>query len=554
MRARWALVAVLAVALAGCGGIPTSGSVVPGGLIDEESAIDVAFDPDGPQPGAEPVDILEGFILAATNPQDDYFVARQFLDESIRGTWDPDKIMQIRSGLGTSRRVSDTEYSYSLTSAANVNERGQYSEVPQATQQLDFSFVQDAEGEWRISHAEDGIVLSQAAFSAIFDAHPLYFFDPTNRFLIPDLRWFPRTTKLTTRIVSELLKGQSVWLTQGVTNTYFPSDTELASTVSTVANVARVDLNERVLDAPAEDRALMVQQLRATLDSVSDVSLLVNSVTIDVPDTGAAQATIRPQVASQLLVLRGDSFGFLSGAGAVSALPGQSAEILQLGAVAATLASDRKSTAVLAPDGVHLVFEDDTDALFVDSRPGLVAPALDNAGFVWTVPASDATAIHAYDSEGNLSVIDGAQFAGQAVSFSISRDGARLLMLVSTDLGPRLFVAGIVRRDGLPAQLGAAVSLPVDARSAGLDAVWVDENTVALLAATDEDGVATVTLYTLGGPSSSAGRIAGGVAIVGGNGGSSGLRVLTADGDVYLPRGNGWADMSTNVTFIGTQQ
>ena len=554
MRAPWAVLVVAALALSGCGGIPTGGSVVPGSLFDEESAIDVAFDPNGPQPGATPQQILDGFILAATNPADGYQVARSFLDESIQSTWDPDYIMQIRSGIGVSRMESDTEGSYSLTSSAYVNARGQYV-AESATQTLPFTFAQNADGEWRISSAPPGIVLSQATFNTIFEAHPLYFFDPTNKFLVPDLRWFPRTSKLANRIVTELLKGPlALWVAGGVTSTYFPSGTELASSVSTTADAATVDLDATLLDAPAEQLPLMEQQLRATLGSVSEISLRVNGIPVDIPETSASPATIHPQVASQLLVRQDDSFGFLSGAGAVSGLPGQSAEILDLGAVDAVLASDRKSTAVLAADGVHLVVESDDDALLLDSRPGVIAPAIDNAGFVWTVPASDATAIHVYDPQGNLTVIDGAQFVGQAISLTVSRDGARVLMLFATDLGPRLSVAGIVRRDGVPTQLGAAESLPVESRSLGLDAAWVDENTVALLADTEGDGSAEVTLYTLGGPSISAGRVTSGVAIVGGNGGSNGLRVLTADGDVYLPRGNGWADMNTSVTFIGTQQ
>jgi hypothetical protein len=554
VKARLAALVVLALALAGCGGIPTSGSVVPGNIFDEEQAIDAVFDPPGPKAGATPKEILEGFILAATNPQNDYDVARLFLDESIRATWDPDFIVQIRSDRGSVQVRSDTELSFTLTSEASVNARGQYSEGVQATQQLDFTVVQHADGEWRINSAPPGIVLSQAAFGTIFHAHPLYFFDPTNRFLVPDLRWFPRTTKLTNRIVSELLKGQSTWLAQGVTNTYFPVDTVLASSVSINARVATIDLNDRALEATAAERALMAEQLRAALDSVSDIDLRVNGVAIDVPDTGAAQAVIHPQVSTQLLVRRDDSFGFLSDTGTVAALPGQSEQILALGAVAATLANDRKSTAVLAPDGVHLVFENADDSLLVDARPGLIAPAIDTDGFVWTVPQSDATAIHAYDAEGTLSVIDGAQFAGQAISFSVSRDGARVLMLFATEFGPRLSVAGIVRRDGVPAQLGAAVQLPIDLGSPGIGAAWVDENTVALLAASDTEGNADVTLYTLGGPTVSDGRISGGVSIVGGNGGSNGLRVMTADGDLYLSRGNGWADLNTSVTFIGTQQ
>jgi hypothetical protein len=528
--------------------------VQAGDLIGKETLPEVTYRASGPQTGAPPLDIMQGFILAATNPQDDYAVARLFLDDSIRADWKPNEIAQIRSGVGVSRQESDTEYSYSLTSSAYVNDRGQYFEGDPTSQVLDFSFAQNAEGEWRITKAPDGIVLSQDAFDSTFGAYPLYYFDPSNNYLVPDLRWFAKTTRLTTRIVSALLEGQSSWLTQGVTNTYFPTGTTLASSVTIDTGVATVDLDETTLDAPAEQRELMRQQLRATIGTVSDVVLTVNGVAIDVPETTAAPATIHPQVEGQLLVRRDDSFGFLTSGGSVSGLAGQSAEVIRLGATDATLARDKQATAVLAPDGVHLVFASNADPVLLDNRAGLIAPAIDNAGFVWTVPASDATAIRAYDSKGTAYVIDGAQFAGRAISLSISRDGARVLILVATDTGPRLYVAGIVRREGVPAQLGAAVSLAIDPRSIGLDAAWVDENTVASLTGSNGPENTTVTLYTLGGPSSSVGRIAGGVAIVGGNGGADGLRALTSDGEVFLPRGNGWADTSTKVTFMATQQ
>ena len=106
----------------------------------------------------------------------------------------------------------------------------------------------------------------------------------------------------------------------------------------------------------------------------------------------------------------------------------------------------------------------------------------------------------------------------------------------------------------MPTQLGAAEALPVDSRSVGLDAAWVDENTVALLADTEGDGSAEVTLYTLGGPSVSAGRVTSGVAIVGGNL-REGLRVLASTGEVLRPSGaGGWVDTGLTASFLGTQQ
>lgn len=555
MRARWAGIVIVALALAGCSGIPTSGSVEPGTIIDEAGTIDVAFNPLGPQSGASQAEILLGFIDAATNPQNDYEVARSFLAPSFREEWDADKITQIRSGRGTVRPESDTALSYALTGVAHVNEIGQYIEDTPATQVLDFTFEQDAAGEWRITSAPPGIVLARENFSSIFVSTPLYFFDPSNTYLIPDLRWFAKRAGFTTDVVRELVRGQSEWLQQGVTNTYFPENTALASSVLVEAGVATVELSDEAGDASAEQIALMRQQLRATIGSVSSVVITVNGVPFEEQDGGPPLATSGLGVESQPLAAQDDVFGYLKSNGSVGALGGLSTEVVALGATDATLLRDRSAAAVLAPDGAWLVFADNDEPLLLDRRQGLLAPTADNAGFVWTVPASDASAIVAYDATGAAFAVTSPQFSGmQAVSFTISRDGARALMLVNTALGPKLLVSGIIRTEGVPIQLGTPVVLPIEQSSTAIDATWVDDNTVAVLSSLAGDQLTSVTAYELGGASSSLGRLSEGVAIVGGNNGTDGLRVLTADGDVFQPRGNGWADTDATVLFLATQQ
>lgn len=542
------------IVLAGCGGIPSSGSVQSGQFIDEEALIDVGFAPGGPQTGDDQLAILQGFINAATNPADDYAVARQFLSESIADEWNPDALTQIRTGAGVPRADSETIGSYTLTSKAQVNDRGQYVEDDPASQVLPFAFAQDEQGEWRISSAPPGIVLSQASFDSIFDAHSLYFFDPSNQYLIPDLRWFPRTNLLATSVVQALLGGPSEWLQQGVTNTYFPTGTTLDSSVRIDSGVATVALSDEAVDATAEQLERMRQQLRDTIGDVSNVIITVNGVALDAP-SALQPAAINPSVENQLLVRRDDTVGFLSTVGAVSGFSGQAQELVQLGAIDFTLSADTSRSAALGPDGAYLVFTGDATALRVDGRAGLVAPSIDTAGFVWTVPAANAADIKAHDAEDGHFAISAPQLAGmQAVSFNISRDGARALILASTDLGPRLFVAGIVRAGGVPTQLGPLVSLSIAQSSTPLDATWVDDNRVATLSVLSGDDVSTVTVYEIGGPSKTIGSVTAGAAIVGGNGGDDGLRVVTTDGAIYRSRGNGWAELGTTVTFIATQQ
>lgn len=554
MRASWAGVVIVALTLAGCAGIPSSGSVEQGTIIDEGDLLPVAFDPQGPQAGDSQSEIILGFIAAATNPSNDYEVARSFLADSIRDEWDPDFITQIRSGVAQAPSETESGYSYSLTSVAHVNDRGQYSEDSPATQVLDFTFVQDENDEWRISSAPDGIVLTRESFNLIFEPRPLYFFDPTNTYLVPDLRWFPKTSKSTTAAVRELIKGQSSWLQQGATNTYFPEATKLEAGVSIEAGVATVALSAEVLAATADELQLMRQQLRETIGSVSSVVITVAGTPQDEQEGGPPPATGNLTVESQPLALQGDSFGYLKANGAVASLGGLSTEVVGLGALDATMLRDRSAAAVLAANGVWLVFANNDDAIRLDSRAGLIGPTADNSGFVWTVPSSDASAIVAYDSSGKATPISAPQFAGmQAISFAISRDGSRALMLARTALGPQLFVAGIVRTDGVPTQLGSAVALPLEQASTAIDAAWVDDNTVAALRVQPGDELTSVVSFQIGGTSSSLGRLAGGVSIVGGNG-SDGLRVLTANGDLFQPRGNGWADTGVSVTMLATQQ
>ncbi len=554
MRARWAGLVVVALALAGCGGVPSSGSVEPGSIIDPAALIDVAFNPRGPQAGDSPSEIMLGFIAAATNPSNDYEVARLFLADSFREEWDADAITQIRTGVGQPRLISDTAYSYTVTSVAHVDEHGQYTEDAPAQQVLDFTFVQDGDDEWRIASAPPGVVLTRETFNAIFEAHPLYFYDPTNTYLIPDLRWFPKTNRLATRVVRELLAGQASWLQQGVTNTYVPTSTKLDSIVSIDAGVATVALSEEASTATADQLQLLRQQLRDSIGNVSSVVITVNGVTLEEQDGGPVPATSNLAVEAQPLARQDDAFGYLKTSGTVSALGGVSTEVVALGATDATLLRDRSAAAVLTPTGVWLVPVSSDEPVQLDARPGLIAPTADNSGFVWSVPTSDASAIIAHDATGQAFPISAPQFAGmQAVSFTVSRDGARALILTSTPLGPRLYVAGIVRTEGAPTQLGTPVELPVEQSSVALDATWVDDNSVAVLRILADDEQSSVALYQLGGASRSLGRVAEGVSIVGGNG-LDGLRVLTADGDVFQVRGNGWANTGSTVTWLGTQQ
>lgn len=549
MRRALILGFVVCLALTGCVGIPTSGGVETGPVIDEQLDPDFVIDPSGPRAGSAPEDILTDFMLALRGPQGNYEIAREFLTKDFATKWSPDASATIRTGIpATTPGEAPNTLDYTITTRAYVDADGRYFEPGPATQVLTYSFVQE-NGEWRISGGPDGIVLSQSSFSVVFTERALYFFDPTYTYLIPDVRWFASRATLPGWAVRELLDGPAQWLQQGVVLSAFPISTTL-DTASIDSGVATVELSKEALAASATDRDRMRQQLAATLD-VANVVMTVSGIDISAPATGP-QATKDPSVEPATLVGTDTEFGFDTGAG-VAPLEGLSATVIAGGATAATLSNDEQYVAFLGPGGVSVAQRGNDLSDPVDARPGLVAPSIDPFRFVWSAQAESAATISTFEIDGTEHALTSSAPADSAVvSLDVSRDGARLLLYLSTPLGPRLAVAGIIRdQKNVPTALGQLEYLPV-ATNAPIDATWVDARTVATVSRGGE--VAPVTLYEIGGPSVTFGQVPDATTIVGGNGGADGLRVLRTSGEVLRPQGSSWVTTGLSARLLATKQ
>ncbi|MCY7411690.1 MAG: LpqB family beta-propeller domain-containing protein [Salinibacterium sp.] len=558
---RWvhaASVMAIALSLTACSGIPTSGGVLAGPVIDEEIDPRVVIVPSGPRAGSTQEELLDDFMQAVRGSQNDYAVAKLFLTVGLAASWNPDASTVIRASPRTlSVGTSPDELTYAFSSRAFVNADGRYVEQRDlANQTLSFRFVEEG-GEWRMSEAPDGIVLSQTSFSIAFREQALYFFDPTYRFLVPDVRWFPSRQTIPARIVRALLSGPTSWLQGGVVRSEFPTATALGPDgVELRAGTATVDLTEEVLSATPVQRERMRQQLLATLNTVtsgvSQVNLTVNGLAIVIPET-TTPAIQNPQAERSPLVGADAIFGFATGE-EITSLDGLSPVIVGAGATAVTLAEDRQAAAFLAGTGAVAVAQvSQTLPIVVDERVGLISPSIDGLNFVWSVPAGDASGLTAFGLDGEPhSIASTLPVGATVVSIDVSRDGTRILLALSTDLGPRLVVAGIIRQDNIPVALGELVELPV-AGDVPVDTAWVDDRSVALLSRSGTE--VTVTQFALGGPSSSLGTLVDARAIVGGNGGADGLWILAADGEILRPQGGGgWSGTGQLVSFIATQQ
>lgn len=559
-RIRTLLVALVATALlAGCVAIPTSGGVSQYALRGSEDAPNFNFLARPPVKGADQDEILAGFIQAGIDVQDRYAVAREFLTTDMAAKWNPSSSVLVTDGTrNTSSRVDENTVSLSVQAFARVDATGQYT-AQSGTRILPFGFARER-GEWRISSAPGGTVLSPYNFSSIFTYFPLYFLDPSGAFLVPDLRWYPAGSSAPDRVVRGLLAGPSAWLGSGAVVSAFPKGTQLGSDgVRISEGVATVDLSAQVLDESATARRRMSAQLQAALDpsvaTLSGVLLTVRGVPVDVPaGTDDSTPTADPQVGASTIAFGASGLGTVS-TGALRPLDPLTAKVAELAPGPATLDRARTTLVLGSAQGVWRVPASGA-AVLVDRRGGLIAPSIDPEGFVWTVQSSGTGTLAAFDPRGQTAhaVPSSSPLIGAVTAMRVSRDGARIVFGVLTADGPTLVIAAIQRDSSLvPTGLGPSISIPVTGGDL-VDLAWMDPLTVAYL--TRDSSGTSVRRQQVGGQSASLGRPSDAAQIVGGNDQADGLRVLTVDGQLLQQTGaGGWQTTGApKLTYLVTQQ
>jgi hypothetical protein len=188
----------------------------------------------------------------------------------------------------------------------------------------------------------------------------------------------------------------------------------------------------------------------------------------------------------------------------------------------------------------------------VDERANLIAPALDNFGYVWTVPSDRPGDVHAIAADGTQTpVVTSWPEASQIVSLQVSRDGTRVLALLRSGGQNRLLVAGIERNNAnLPLTLGEPVELTIGSGTA-IGATWVDSVSVASVTAGEGDE-RTVVQQAVRGQSEQLPSSEGAVAVAGGNTARQ-LRTLDADGRLSIFQGSSWQQVADGIRFVATQ-
>ena len=152
--------------MAGCANIPMNGGVSKLTIDAGGGEAAPVTLPDGPTKGESQQQILEGFIKAGRGPQLNYEVARDFLSDAFRSKWNPNAGALISSSPIESAPIGDNQLQIAVGVSAEVDSTGRYTEYAESqSKPLQFRFQKDAKGQWRISSAPDGTVLTPNRFS-----------------------------------------------------------------------------------------------------------------------------------------------------------------------------------------------------------------------------------------------------------------------------------------------------------------------------------------------------------------------------------------------------
>lgn len=540
----------LILALTGCASLPMAGPVRIGpDLVSSTDDESVYYSPSSPVEGATQAEILSGFIAAGTGPQNDYAVAREYLSESIRSSWNPNQEVLIQRSSPKVTISNQDSAQLEVDVSAVVDADGKYQIAPAGTSKvLEFNFVLE-NSQWRLSAAPDATVLIRPVFDVVFSAYSVFFVDRQKRFLVPELRWFPSTAATGTRLANALLRGASSWLKPAVVSA-IPSGTRLSIDAVTIEDgVALVDLTARALVASRADRSLMMAQLQATLSQIPNVSEVAISIERSRQDILDIPAEARELPARYLGVLSEEGLEIISSSEEPFFQPGK--EFFDLNVVSEIALSSRLGwVAALTDQGLVRTQGErlGADVELIDSRAGIAGIDFDRQGFLWSVSQSPGASILVTSPNGEPSVVSAPWLAGQSIQgFALSPEGSKVTLLVQGSSRTRVLVSGVVRGiSGSPLELAQPIEVASE-QANPISVTWVDQLTIATVNA--EGGSNTAVLTTIGGTSRVIPAPAGTRTIVAAGSGSQ-LYLLTETGELFSYRGSTWSPLRESIRAI----
>ncbi|MBO3745050.1 GerMN domain-containing protein [Streptosporangiaceae bacterium NEAU-GS5] len=494
------LVAVVMLVGSGCAIVPTSGSPRVWG---EDTGRDTLSQPyvriiaEPPRKDAEPLDVVKGF-LAATASFDDptLAVARLYLTSEALRKWKPYDTAQVYDGRFTADPVStddkNTTVRLKYESQATIDSEGRFAPLTSAGDQP-FGLTK-INGQWRISDLPDGRWLSSDDLKRAYRQMDLYYPPATHvTGLVLDRVWEPidPSTGVAETRVRRLLSGPTKTIRSAVASA-FPLSAKL-NRISVEGNTVVVDFDSGLLDIRSDQMNAMKAQLAWTLGD------LVAGRIIEVRVNGEpfrGGLTFKPTEWNaydpNVLTSSPDAFYMQGG---VLRLASEKGPGDPVGGAAGQGTMPFTDPAVSAQSQRVAARADGNGIWVADMVAGsqwqqwikgtdVTPPSWDRYGAVWTAIRVSDTETQVFTAVGpgnphRVTIppdLTGAKFK----ALRVSRDGARVAMIVDDGSGPQVKIGTIVR-SGIAAGIQEVQSL-VPPRTGLINAIaWQDAATLLVL-------------------------------------------------------------------------
>lgn len=541
MKRSWIAIGCLALMLAGCQSLPTSGPVTPfeQDLPDSESLVLKGF---GPVADAPPEVIVRDFLRAsAAGWSDDFQVARTYLTDEAVKNWKPEAQVQIYSdAVPPLIGEGEAEVTIETRVEAIVTPNGLYApQITPSTSSVTLSLEQDDAEQWRISDLPDGTIISQSSFHAAYQLASVNFLTPDGEALVSDPKWFPRR-RLASHLMQAIIEG--------------PSPSIQSAVLSAVPEGARlplqsVEISDGGADVEVEGQALASQQQKMLF------KWQVNSTLLQVPTVSDVHIRVNGQSLDDVKLPSGPTWSMNTMVGmsedGITVEDGRGRRVVTS---AEDLAEAQIRDVTIGPvDSSPIAYVESEQNLVIVRNEGtpqtvataeeLSAPSVDRLGWVWTV--TDSRIIVASDRSDTISIESPWKTGDQLSSLAISPDGARVLLQRQGSVAS-LWVASVKRsQDGVP------IGLDVPQRVDGLNGTVIDMSWAGNTSATAvvRDGDDWQLLVTNLSSVPDALRAPDNVTHVSGGASTQQIVVHTSGGETYSRSGNAWRLMTTDINY-----
>lgn len=497
-----AVVLAIVTAISGCASLPSSmtAQVPTTGPIEQGEVVGV--DPEDqfirviarkPRPGMTPTEIVTGFLDASASFEDGHAVARTYLTPEASQTWDTNAGVTVYEGLPVLTTMG-AAVTMRAPNAGSIAASGRYAVASPGSEVRTTFFLEQSDGEWRISRVPEGLLLSQADVDRAFRSFSVFYFNPDFSMLVPDPRMVPVIGPgLATTLVRRLIAGPTSWL-QPAVRTGFPAGVALAIEAVTIeAGVARVDLTPNVLDADDRTRVALSQQLVWTLRQLPDVQA------VDITAGGqlfTVPGVVNPQSrdawpAVDPNVMPVGALGYVArpegvvavGADEVTPVPGP-AGTGDVVLVDLAVSADSSSLSGIDPEGAvwRSRLADDATLIRVRDEGLATSLAYDGVDSVWVVDADEG--LYAVSSAGLSRAIKVQGLTGRTVVQAVvpSRDGTRAAMIVRRGPRTELLLARVLRSSVSASGITLDSPVRIESRLAEVsDVAWSGSDTLSVI-------------------------------------------------------------------------